>query len=275
MKKIFINIFVFFFIPVIAFAIESDKITSREVFEKIIKLESKLDHKFEAVYQKFEAIDQRFEAIDQRFEAVDQKFEDIKSTINKEISVVHRRIDDLKDSINQRFADQNKVINQRFADQGQRFADQNEVINQRLADQTKVIDQRLADQNQRVTDQNELIKQQFQMTLWIVGILVAILGAILGYIIRRMSEMQNNIDTLPNKILLMIRENNITEKAELIEKTDEIDEKVAEQVHDQNKAIISLTETVEIMKASLESVITHLKKISDFEVILPGSPRPV
>ena len=290
-NSLFITL-VFLMIPVILFAVESDNITitSKEIVVKLAKLESKFEtidqkfetmdqkletmnqkfsQKFETINQKFEAMDQKFEAMDQKFEAMDQKFsqkfEAMDQKFSQKIEAMDQKFSQKIDSLNQNINIKLEVLYKNLS-QAIEASNQKSILKFVGVEQTfKAYHQRLDDLinsvNQRFADLHNRITIQYHTILWVIGFI----GAVLAYLVKKNYDFQKKIDALPLKILSMIQDGNIVKTPEKIkEQTEEKSNK-----EDQEKVIISLAETVEVMKDNLSRVMEHLKKVSNFDVYAP------
>ena len=173
MKKYFLIFYVFFYLLMLnsLCAEELSQQISINILDRLARIEegqkaiiSEMKARFEASDKRFEAIiremNQRFESLNremiQRFEAVDQRFE---------------AVDQRFVAIDQRF----EALNKRFEAIDKRF----EAIDKRF----EAIDKRFEDINQRFEDINQRLGILFNFVIAIIGMMVTIFLAIIGYAI--------------------------------------------------------------------------------------------
>jgi len=113
----------------------------------------------------------RFEASDKRFEAIIREMNQRFESLNREMIQRFEAVDQRFEAVNQRFV----TIDQRFEALNKRF----EAIDKRFED----IDKRFEDINQRFEDINQRLGILFNFVIAIIGMMVTIFLAIIGYAI--------------------------------------------------------------------------------------------
>ncbi|MEJ5300150.1 MAG: hypothetical protein WHS38_04095 [Thermodesulforhabdaceae bacterium] len=111
MKKVFfclITTFFAIFVVSSAFAIEqAQRISDREIIERLTKVETKLEENQKAVLQRIDDLEKRFE---QRFEEIDKRFEEMNKRFDQRFAEIDKRFEEINRRIDQRFEDLNKQL---------------------------------------------------------------------------------------------------------------------------------------------------------------------
>ena len=106
---------------------KKQKVTLETISQQILKLEAKMDARFEQVDARFEQVDARFEQVDARFEQFEVK---MASSLERLDAKIDTDIESLAMHVQQGFLAERKITNARFDSLEEKFSFMRQDMNQ-------------------------------------------------------------------------------------------------------------------------------------------------
>jgi exonuclease VII large subunit len=132
------------------------RISDREIIESLTELKAGQQQVNQRLDDLQVQMDKRFEAVDQRFESIDKRLDDLQTQMDKRFEAVDQRFEAMQQMMDKRF----------------------EVVDQRFESMDKRLD------------------QQFQLTLWVGGVLVTIIVGGFGFLFAQLLRMSKKLESV-------------------------------------------------------------------------------